>query len=581
MLTTVLLVAGGLALVAPARAADAVIPFDLAGGDMSGVRIQLAAGMTGCASGCASASLRPGAAIAAGRRSVLAFTAPTGTTIVRADLRLRWRTAQSAVSARVQSLIGGRWIEQRRLRSARATSGVVTAGQGATAVAVALSADGAIPARRVSASADNAITVDAVHMTVRDAVPPAVTWSGSAPESGGWQRGSLCGTFAASDTGLGVDHVDYAIGGVVATVVAEAGPRLQPRPAAFGGTACVDSTQLADGTYGTALTATDTSADGNRSPSVTGVVRIDNTAPGVTYEPPADPEARLPQAGLTAIDAASGVARLTATIDGVPALLRVSGPTTAVLPTAPLIDGQHVLAWQAADNAGNVVTGTEVFGVLDATPPTIDDAQPQGIAGPTSAVTAHAVDTGAGLDPSGWRIAVDGLDMTGAAEIGSTGSLSLQPVRPWAEGEHVVRITAADRSGNRSVRTWSFSLPVTPPPAPMPEAGVAPAIAPADPEPPSEATPQRVAVGVLRLRARALRVRAGGRTTLLGVARRVGSRRVRIEARVGAGWRLVATVPIGARGVFSTPVQLPVAGGYDVRARAGRIVSAVVRIIAR
>ena len=585
ILLSVILVLGGLALVAPARAADAVIPFDLASGDMSGVRVQLAPGMAGCVTGCAAASLRPGAAVPAGRRSVLSFSAPAGTTIVQADLRLRWRTAQSQVSARVQGLFGGRWIDQRRLRSAKQAAGTISVGQGATAVAVTLSADGSIPARRVASGAENAVAVDGVQMTVRDTAPPNVAWSGSAPETGGWQRGALCGGFAASDVGLGVDHVDYAVGGATATVVAGTGSRLQPRPGSLAGTVCVDSMQLADGTYGTALTATDTSTDGNRSATVAGVARVDNTAPAVVYQPPPDPEARLPQAVLTATDGASGVARVTATVDGVPAVLKTTGSSTTVAPAVPLSDGQHLLVWQAVDVAGNAATGTEILGVLDTTPPVIDDAQPQGLAAPTSAISAHAVDTGAGLDLLGWRIAVDGIDMTGAAEIGASGSIALQPVRPWGEGEHVVRVTAADRSGNRAVRTWTFALPVTPPPATPVQP--APVPLPDEPVPTADAVPTaakapvRKPAATVRLRARQLRIRAGARTTLSGSVRGMSARQVRIEARVGEAWRLVVTVPVRRQGAFATPVELPVAGGYDVRARVGRVTSDVVRITAR
>ena len=583
ILFSVLLVLCGLAIAAPARAADAVIPFDLASGDMTGVRVQLAPGMGGCATGCASASLRPGVSVPAGRRGVLAFSAPAGTTIVRADLRMRWRTAQTAVSARVQTLIGGRWVDQRRLRSARQAAGTVVAGQGGAAVAVALAADGAIPARRIASGAENAVSVESVLMTVRDATPPTVAWSGAAPETGTWQRGSLCGAFAAADVGLGVDHVEYAVGGVTATVTAAGGTRLQPRPTALSGSACLDSAQLADGTYGTALTATDTGADGNRSAAVSGVVRIDNSAPAVAYEAPADPEARLPQAVLVASDTASGVAEVTATIDGVPAVLQTVGGTTRVAPSAPLSDGRHVLAWQAKDNAGNAAAGTEILGVLDATAPTIDEAQPQGLATATSAVSAHAIDTGAGLDPLGWRIAVDGVDMTGAAEIGANGSISLTPVRAWGEGEHVVRVTAADRSGNRAVRTWTFALPVTPPVPPGPAAATpepVPAVV-VEPVPTSVDAPAPTPRATVRLRARQLRIRAGARTTLSGAVRGVPARRVRIEARVGDRWQLVVAVPVRSGGAFATPVELPVAGGYDVRARVGRITSAVVRITAR
>ena len=590
LLLSVLVVVGGLALVAPARAADAVIAYDLANPDPSGIRVQVGAGMSACGAGCGALRLRPGGAIPAGRPGQLAFSAPAGTTIVRADLRLRWRTAQPGVSVRLQSQLGGRWVETRRLRAARAQTGVVAVGRGATAVAVALGADTAVPARRIGSDAENAVVVESVQLTVRDAVPPTVAWTRTPPEGGDWRRGGLCGDVAATDAGLGVDRVEYAVGGVVATASAGPGTRLQPRPSAFAGSVCVDSTQLADGTYGTTLTAVDAGGDGNRSTAVSGMVRVDNTPPAVAYRAPANPEARLPEAGLAVSDAASGVARVAATIDGIPAVLRSAAGTTTVVPAAPLADGLHRLAWEAVDAAGNAVSGEEVLGVLDATPPTIEDVQPQGLAGPLAVVSARASDTGAGVDPAGWRVAVDGVDMTGAAEIDATGTLRLLPVRAWGEGEHVVRVTAADRSGNRVVRTWTFALPVTPPPAPP---AVAPAVPAADPplpppvvveptpEPAATATASAPRAGVVHLRARRTRVRVGGLVVLRGDVQGVATRGVRIEARAGGRWRPILTVTASAAGAFATPVRLPAAGAYEVRARAGSARSRPVRLVAR
>ena len=587
LLLSLLLALPLLSLAAPARAADAVIAFDLASGDASGVRVQPAAGMSACTARCAGLRLRPGGIVPAGRQGQIAFSAPTGTTIVGAELRLRWRTSLTAVSAHLQSLIGGRWIDQRRLRSLRPAAGAVALGRGATAVAVTLTADAPIAARRIATEAENAVSVDAVRMTVRDATAPAVMWAGAAPETGGWQRGALCGAFSASDAGLGVDRVDYAVGTAQASAAAPAGTRLQPRPAAFSGTVCLDSTQVADGTYGTQLIAVDTGPDGNRSTPVSAVVRIDNTPPVVVYQAPTDPEARLPQATLTIADPASGVAAVSASIDGIPAVLRTSGSVTAVAPAGPLADGTHLLTWQATDVAGNAAAGSELIGVLDVTPPQIDEVQPQAVATALAAITAHATDTGSGLDPGAWRIAVDGVDMTGAAELAPTGAITLQPVRPWGEGEHQVRVTAGDRSGNRAVRSWTFTLPAAAPaplpaPAPvaaepLPIAAVAAdgaEVAPADANPPA-ARPR------LRLHATRLRVRTGRQTTLRGTASDVAGARVRIEARVGRRWRLVVTLPVGVDGAFTTPVRLPAPGAYDVRATVREAHSPVLHLIAR
>ena len=583
LLGSLLLILGGLALASPARAADAVIAYQLPSSDTTGMSAQAAPGVGGCLLACGGLRLAPGIAIPARRQGMLAFSAPAGTTIVNAAIRLRYRTKQPGVSAHLMSRIGGRWVDGPRLRSVGGTTATVAAGRGATAVAVTLTADGAVPARAIRGDGENALTVSSVQLTVRDLSAPSVSWTAGDPATGGWQRGTLCGGFAARDAGLGVDRVEYAIGGVQAVTPAGGGSRLQPRPLALDGSVCLDTQQVGDGTFGTALSAVDTGPDGNRSTVITGMVRIDNTPPVVQYTAPSDLEARLPEMQLTVADPASGLDRLTASIDGLPAVLGKSGGLVTVRPPAPLQDGLHRVAWEVTDVAGNMTTGSELIGIADVTPPSIDAVEPQGIASPTAGIAVRASDGGAGLPAEGWRLAVDGSDVTGAADLSSPGAITYLPPRPWTEGEHVVRATAVDRSGNRTVRSWIFAIPIasTPLPTPPPQietvqAGSEPAAQPAT-EPPTMAA-VRVA---LRLRAIAPRVRVGGQVRLRGRLIGTHSPRVRIEARVGRTWRVVIAVPVSPAGSFTTPVRLPARGTYDVRARVGSTVSAAVRLTAR
>ncbi len=586
---SLLIIIGGLALVAPAHGADATISFQLPSGDTSGITAQTAPGVAGCISGCAWMRIPRGSAVSARRQAMIAFSAPAGTTIVNAAIRVRYRTRNAAVSAHTQSRIGGRWIDGRRLRSAGGSTTTVNAGRGATAVGITLTADGGVPARAVKSDAENAVSIESVQLTVRDLAPPGVWWTGSDPATDSWQRGTLCGSFEARDVGLGVDHVDYAVGAAVATVSAGAGTRLQPRPTSLGSGICIDSAQVGDGTFGTSLTAVDAGAAGNRSAAVTGLVRIDNTAPVVAYQAPTDPEARLPVAQLTVADSTSGVERIAATIDGLPAVVHTTNGVTTVAPIAPLLDGTHRIAWEAADLAGNVTAGAEIFGVADTTAPTIDEALPQGVSTAMAPVSAHAIDTGAGLSADGWRLAIDGIDVTGAAELSATGTITYLPSRPWSEGDHAVRVTAGDRSGNRTVRSWTFSLPITPPPPAPPVVPVAPPAPAADTVSPMDApatTPDaapvtRPAAPSLTLRAAVVRLRAGGRLRLHGSLAALSARSVRIEARVGTTWRLVVRVPVAADGRYAISVRLPQSGGYDVRARVGRTISKPLHLTAR
>lgn len=591
LLGSLLIVIGGLSLVGTARAADSVITYQLPTNDPAGIGLLSAPGVLGCGSLCGSLRLAARTAMPARRQGMLAFTAPGGTTIVSATIRVHYRTKHAGVSAHVQNRVGGRWIDAQRLRSTGGKTASITAGRGATAVAVTLTADSAVSSRAVKSEAENAVSVSSAQLTVRDLATPVVGWASGDPASGTWQRGVLCGSFSARDAGLGVDHVDYAIGDVVATVNAGLGTRLQPRPLGLDGSICIDTTQVGDGTFGTSLSAVDTGPSGNRSAAMNGLVRIDNTPPVVIYQPPANPEARFPESQLAVNDASSGVEHLTVAIDGLPASMRTMNGLTTVAPSAPLVDGTHRVTWEAADIAGNAVAGSELFGVSDTTPPTIDSVQPLAMTTPLADVIAHAVDTGAGLTSDGWRLAIDGVDVTGATEIGTAGTIMYVPTRPWSPGDHAVRVTAVDRSGNRAVRSWTFSIPVPAPPAPVAPEPTPPSVPVADTTPATADAPnggasettdaQATAAPSLTLRSSARRLRSGRLIQLRGRVRGLTPRRVTIEARVKSIWRVVVTVPIGPDGAFSTRVRVPSPGRYVVRARSGILTSPLVRLLAR
>ena len=445
-----------------AEAADGTVVYSYPTSDTSGMSAQLAPGIGGCTLGCASvyaAALTP---LPARRQGLVAFAAPAGTTIVSAAISLRYRTLNDGLSVHLQTRIAGRWLDSRRLHSAAANSGTYRVGGGGTAVAVTLTSDQAVTAKVVKKATDNSATITGVSLVVRDGIAPTVAWSGGDPSTGLWQRGSLCGSFAAQDVGLGVDQVDYAVGGVVASSVAPPGARLQPRPLNYAGTICLDSAALEDGVYGSVLGAIDTSPDGNRSRPVAGVVRVDNTAPTVVFVPPSDGEARMPSLVLQVDDRASGVATSSVNLDGVPLLLKATGATIAAAPSQPLTDGLHRVTWTVIDNAGNSTSDGATIGVADVTQPLIDTIAPTGIATTFAAISAKVTDSGSGVAVDAIRLAVDGVEVSALSDV-IDGQVRYEPSRPWTEGEHALRLTASDRSGNRSVRTWTFQLPITPP----------------------------------------------------------------------------------------------------------------------
>ena len=650
------------AFVHDADAADSTITTGFPTSDLSGITVQTAPGISGCLVGCASFRVAPSVALPAKRQAVMQIAAPAGTTIVGGTVSLRYRTKSPAISVHIQNRVNGRWFDTQRLRSAVSTRKSVAIGSGGSAVAISLVADTRVAARTIADDTENVVSIDFVSLTVRDLSAPVVDWTAGDPGTAQWQKGPICGAFAARDVGLGVDHVDFVIGSAVASVPAPAGTRGQPRPLLFTGSVCVDTVQLADGVYGSTLSAVDANGDGNHSAPLNGLVRVDNTAPSVVFAPPADTEARQPQLQLHLSDRASGVATVGVSIDGIPIDAKRTGDLVVISPPVPLADGLHRLSWTVADAADNVTQDAATFGVSDVTPPTIDQTAPSGVTTPSTAISAHLADTGSGLAIDSIHLAIDGTDVTGLVDL-VNGSLLYQPARAWAEGEHSVRLTVGDRSGNRTVRSWTFQLPVTPAPA------VVPAPAPTTPSLESSAanpavdqnittlitidapatlvcrgaktaahitvhrgeTPaagQRLHVSwldgrhladvvaddhgdavielvggsngtlvvvtadvearisvtsgaALSLTTSRRTVRQGGLLQLRGVLRGSDAARVRLEAKVRRGWRLVLNVPVGQHGSFTTPVRLPATGTYVVRMRSGSVVSRPLRLVAR
>lgn len=520
-----------LALAGEAQAGESVVLYDPAASDPRGLSAQIDPGLAGCAAGCTTLRIPARTPIPARRQAVLQFSAPAGTTIVEAHVRLRVRTRQIGVVVKVQARVGSRWLDQARLRSPQAAVRSVRVGTGASAIAVALVAEAAVGRSAVRADTENAVTVEAVTLRVRDASAPNLRWE-SDPASGAWQRGVICAALSASDTGLGVDRLEYAIGGAIAAVAAPTGSRLQPRPLEFAGRPCLDTAQLADGSYGTVAAAVDGTGDGNRTMLAGGLVRIDNTPPTVEFDRPADPEARQPELRLGVGDGASGVDRVQVTVDGLPAAASTLRGEVRFTPPQPLQDGLHVIAWQVSDAAGNRTDGHEVIAVRDDTPPVIDDTGPVGPATPDVQLRARVADSGAGVAPDGVRVAVDGIDMTAVATF-ADGYLRLRHPLGWTLGEHTVQVVAHDRSGIRAEAVWSFTIPLPPAPAPAP--------APAPVTAPDIAAPTVDAAAVVGTELRvAERLRISGARGLLVV-------RVSVGGEPAADVAVVALAPDGSR----------------------------------
>lgn len=533
---TVVLAVLSLAGRSSALAGTHVVEYALPSPDLAGITAAETAGSSVCAAGCARIALQRSAGGLA-RAARLAFAAPRGTTVETAEVRLAYRTPSASAVVRLLGRLDGRWLEARRLRSAALrTDAVRLRGAGGDAFAVQLVADG-------RTGGFDSVAIAAVRLTVRDAVPPEVHGALDDPGDAEWRRGEVCHAYEAADAGLGVARVELAIGPAVAAASTAVGPRLQPWPSTASGSVCVDTAQLEDGVYGTALTAVDGGEGGNRSTPIAGLVRIDNAPPAVRYASPVERATRIPVASLIVADAASGIAEVRATIDGLPAIADIADGTWRVQPTAPLADGTHALAWSVADAAGNRTEGVAALSV-DASAPVLV----VGGLGSDGAVCAFASDSGSGIDAGSWRILVDGADATAQAVIGPERACVR---RTWGGGAHRVRAMVRDLEGNPATAAGAFTAPRAPDDRTHP----------------------------LALRARARRVPIGGIAELTGSAP-ASVRRVVIEVRIGGLWRRVTAVRLDAAGGFSAAVRLPAGGAYALRARSGGITSPPIRLLA-
>lgn len=579
--------------VSGARAAEADLVFAFPTHDQEGVAASAQAGVHGCGGGLAGACTAAGAAalvlqprrvIARGRQGMLQFAVPDGTMIIGGSVRLRLRTRAAGVVVRTLQRSGTRWSEQRRVRSTTAAVRVLPIAGGGNAFAVALSATAAINGRAIRTADENRVAIEEVVLRVRDLHAPGVQWlNGGAFEGEDWRSGTVCGSAAAEDHGLGVDRIELRVGSELAALHSEPLSRLRPRPTRLSGSLCLDTRSLADGTYGTSLVAVDGQGEGNRSDRITGLLRVDNAPPEVVVAMPDDPQDRQPVIRVQALDRASGVERIEVALDGEALEVRTDGAFYRAAAPARLTDGRHRISWSVADKAGNVTAGHEVLVIEDRSGPVIERLGPWGVTTADVGIQARIRDDGAGLQPDGVRIAVDERDLTVLADWDDD-LLTLRPASGWDPGLHEVRIVAVDRSGNRTVATWSFEVPAPPPPPAPP--------APNDPEDPSggadgDASGAPIADGVdgdLRTPTRGVWIEApavfapvGGRGTLRLEVSRDGEPATGLRLRVRwQGGRTLPSSVVDDEGVAEVAVTatrdgiLEIDGGgaaADVRVR--------------
>ncbi len=175
----------------------------------------------------------------------------------------------------------------------------------------------------------------------------------------------------------------------------------------------------------------------------------DEVAPTISVASPTDRVYGPSQSATVDVqvaDEVSGVYRTSITLDGKPV------ENGAAIPLAGLSEGEHVLAVEAEDEAGNVANKTVTF-TLDATAPTIE------VGAPTESRYGHheqvEIDVTVSDEAAGVASTTLTLDGT-AVQDGDILDLVVLPL-----GEHVLTVRAEDRVGNVSERSVTFTIEAT------------------------------------------------------------------------------------------------------------------------
>jgi large repetitive protein len=289
-----------------------------------------------------------------------------------------------------------------------------------------------------------------------DATPATYTWTIDATAPGGgladpgqFLRGTIALSATPTDTGAGVQSVDFQVspadGGSWASLGIDTSDP-------YG----VDwnTTALADGVYDLRIVVTDNA--GNSSPSAVVEDRVvDNTAPGATMVDPGAYLRGTVTLSATATDAGSGVA--TVGFERSPAGAGSWTPVAASWNTTSVADGLYDLRVRVTDNAGNSTTSALVSNRrVDNTKPSLTSSTP---ADGTTLASASSLTVVAGEDLAGIANAqIDGAAAPAPTVAGNTVTYT----QAFAAGPHVLAGELQDLAGNRQpirihFTTWSGS----------------------------------------------------------------------------------------------------------------------------
>jgi hypothetical protein len=414
--------------------------------------------------------------VAAGSSGGWEFVAPPTTTFVSGTLSLSYSTLAGTALVYAKARLRSQQVaSQPRMHTSYSdsTGTIWSVPAGEEAVGVYVGSDAA-DARNDKWR--NTIAVTQLQATLRDDTPPVVRLSGPlASDTWHAQRQPVCVAVDATDAGAGIAS---------AALVDETGTQLdrsdvtlharpQPGLPQLQADLCVNPSQLSDGSHALRVEVRDAAGEVATSPLP---VRVDTHSPeAVGIAPDGSTEERRPQVAFRVDAGPSGLAELSATLDGAP--MQVSGDSAQIVPAADLAFGEHMVVWHAADVAGNVRDGFWSFRIVDRRPPELSAFAPaDGWQGewrrPRIGLTL--ADAGTGVDPTSLRVLLDGIDVAGAGTL-ADGAFDYQPPADLGYGLHRLRVLVADRAGNAAAPAeWTFTVVDRTPPVlsdPRPDDG--------------------------------------------------------------------------------------------------------------
>ncbi|MCP3787119.1 DUF1080 domain-containing protein [Micromonospora sp. A3M-1-15] len=283
-------------------------------------------------------------------------------------------------------------------------------------------------------SSPQQVSFTVVEPTPADTTPPTVTGAVTGQkDANGAYVGSATVTLSATDTGSGVDKVEYSLDGGTYTV--------------YGAPVTVNQAGQHTVSYRATDKAGNTSSAQQVSFTVVEPAPADTTPPTVTATVTGQKDANGAYVGgatvtLTASDGGSGVDRVEYSLDGQPYAAYTAPVTVNQV-------GQHTVSYRATDKAGNTSSSqTASFTVVDppapdTTPPTVSAAltgqlDDNGAYVGSATATLTAADSGSGVD----RIE---YSLDGQAYARYTAPVTVD--RP---GQHLLSYRATDKAGNTS-----------------------------------------------------------------------------------------------------------------------------------